>query len=119
VVRMRILLGAVSRVFRLHALPDFCPTALFDISAVSGDGSDKKVSALFVTVDPERDTPDVLKTYLETSIPASSADCDNSKIEASQGLRVYAKKVPGENPSMTIRSIIPVSSISWTSAVNS
>jgi cytochrome oxidase Cu insertion factor (SCO1/SenC/PrrC family) len=48
-----------------HCL-DFCPTALFDISAVFKElGPDKKIAALFVTVDPERDTPDILKTYLE------------------------------------------------------
>ncbi len=46
--------------------PDFCPAALLDISAVFKElGPDKMVAALFVTVDPERDTPDVLKTYLE------------------------------------------------------
>ncbi|MGH6811818.1 MAG: SCO family protein, partial [Methylocella sp.] len=46
--------------------PDVCPTELFDISAVFKElGPDKKVAALFVTVDPERDTPDVLKAYLE------------------------------------------------------
>jgi protein SCO1/2 len=46
--------------------PDFCPTALVDISAVFKElGPDKKIAALFVTVDPKRDTPDVLKTYLE------------------------------------------------------
>jgi protein SCO1 len=40
--------------------PDFCPTALADISRVfKGLGPDKKVVALFVTVDPERDTPDI------------------------------------------------------------
>jgi SCO1/SenC family protein len=44
--------------------PDFCPTALFDISAVFKElRPDKKIAALFVTVDPERDTPDILKTY--------------------------------------------------------
>jgi protein SCO1 len=44
--------------------PDVCPTVLSDISAVFKElGSDKKVAALFVTVDPARDTPDVLKTY--------------------------------------------------------
>src|ERR1700730_15243355 len=42
--------------------PDFCLTALFAISAVFKElEPDKKVAALFVTVDPERDTPDVLK----------------------------------------------------------
>jgi protein SCO1/2 len=45
--------------------PDVCPTALIDISAVFKElGPGKKVAALFITVDPERDTPDVLKTYL-------------------------------------------------------
>jgi protein SCO1/2 len=81
--------------------PDFCPTALFDISAVFKEmGADKKVSALFVTVDPERDTPDVLKTYLENfDSRIIGLTGDNQKIEAiAKAFRVYAKKVPGENP---------------------
>jgi len=43
----------VSVFFGYTHCPDFCPTALFDISAVFKEmGADKKVSALFVTVDP-------------------------------------------------------------------
>ena len=79
--------------------PDFCPTALFDISAVFKElGQDKKVAALFVTVDPERDTPDVLKSYLENfDSRIIGLTGDNQKIEAiAQAFRVYAKKVPGE-----------------------
>ena len=40
--------------------PEVCPTALFDISEIfSKLGPDAdKVNALFITVDPERDTPD-------------------------------------------------------------
>jgi protein SCO1 len=46
--------------------PDFCPTALFDISAVFKElGLDEKVAALFIPVDPERDKPGILKAYLE------------------------------------------------------
>lgn len=46
--------------------PDLCPTALSDISAVFKElGPDKKIAALFITVDPQRDTPEVLKAYLE------------------------------------------------------
>ena len=77
--------------------PDFCPTALFDISAVFKEmGADKKVSALFVTVDPERDTPDVLKPYLENfDSRIIGLTGDNQKIEAiARAFRVYAKKVP-------------------------
>jgi protein SCO1 len=79
--------------------PDFCPTALFDISAVFKElGPDKKVSALFVTVDPERDTADVLKTYLENfDSRIIGLTGDTQKIEAiAKAFRVYAKKVPGE-----------------------
>ncbi|WGJ14452.1 SCO family protein [Methylocapsa sp. D3K7] len=81
--------------------PDFCPTALFDISAVFKElGPDKKVSALFVTVDPERDTPDVLKNYLENFDPRIiGLTGDGNKIEAiAKTFRVYAKKIPGEKP---------------------
>jgi protein SCO1 len=79
--------------------PDFCPTALFDISAVFKElGPDKKVAALFVTVDPKRDTPDVLKTYLENfDSRIIGLTGDPSKTEAiAKAFRVYAKKVPGE-----------------------
>src|ERR1700730_3341357 len=79
--------------------PDFCPTALFDISAVFKElGPDKKVAALFVTVDPERDTPDVLKTYLENfDSRIIGLTGDTKKVEASaKSFRVYATKLPGE-----------------------
>ena len=79
--------------------PDFCPTALFDISAVfKAMGPDKKVAALFVTVDPERDTPDVMKTYLENfDSRIIGLTGDTQKVEAiAKAFRVFAKKVPSE-----------------------
>lgn len=46
--------------------PDFCPTTLTQISAVFREmGADKKITALFVTIDPQRDTPETMKAYLE------------------------------------------------------
>jgi protein SCO1/2 len=64
-------------------------------------GPDKKVAALFVTVDPERDTPDVLKTYLENfDSRIIGLTGDTQKIETiTKAFRVYAKKVPGEKSS--------------------
>ena len=50
--------------------PDVCPTTLFDVSEVLralGKDADR-AGALFVTVDPERDTPAVMKDYLSASI---------------------------------------------------
>jgi protein SCO1/2 len=46
--------------------PDICPTKLFEISEALRATGDKgrALRALFVTVDPERDSPAVLKSYL-------------------------------------------------------
>lgn len=46
--------------------PDICPTELAGIASLlnSLEGSEEKVQALFVSVDPERDTPEKLKAYV-------------------------------------------------------
>src|SRR5687767_10449492 len=43
--------------------PDICPTTLFEVSEILRELGPKedRVKALFVTVDPERDTPEKLK----------------------------------------------------------
>lgn len=47
--------------------PDICPTTLVEMAAIlRGLGEDaKRVQALFISVDPERDSPEHLKTYTE------------------------------------------------------
>src|SRR5689334_23583654 len=78
--------------------PDVCPTTLFDVSEVlRALGPDaKSVRALFVTVDPERDTPAVLKDYLSSFDPRiiGVTGDDASVAAAEKAYRVYAKKVP-------------------------
>lgn len=51
--------------------PDVCPTALFDLSDLMKElGPDAdKITPVFVTVDPERDTPSVLAEYLQAFDP--------------------------------------------------
>jgi len=78
--------------------PDVCPTALFDLSQMMQElGPDAdRTAVLFVTVDPERDTPAALKDYLSNFDPhvrglTGSPDAVNAMIKA---YRVYAKKVP-------------------------
>lgn len=81
--------------------PDYCPTTLLDISAVFKElGPDRKIAAVLVTVDPERDTPDVLKSYLEDFDPRIvGLTGDPLKTEAiARAFRVYAKKVPSDRP---------------------
>ena len=86
--------------------PDVCPTTLFEVSEVLralGPQGDK-VRALFVTVDPERDTPEKMKDYLSSFDPrvigvTGSAEAITA-IEKSY--RVYAKKVPLEGANYTM-----------------
>src|SRR5262249_4925651 len=81
--------------------PDVCPTTFFEGSEVlRALGSDAdRVNALFVTVDPERDTPDQLKDYLASFDPhLRGLTGDPAAIAAvTKEYRVYVKKVPQEN----------------------
>ncbi len=43
--------------------PDVCPTELARVAEVLGKMGDKAIPALFITVDPERDTPKVMQDY--------------------------------------------------------
>src|SRR5690606_36786080 len=71
-VTQDILRGKVTLMFfGFTHCPDICPTALFEISEIMralGKDADK-TAALFVTVDPERDTPAVMKNYISSFDP--------------------------------------------------
>jgi protein SCO1/2 len=78
--------------------PDVCPTALFEVSEVMralGPDADR-MRALFITVDPERDTPATLKDYLSSFDPRLSALTGDPEAVAAvaKAYRVYFKKVP-------------------------
>jgi protein SCO1/2 len=78
--------------------PDVCPTSLFEISQVlqaMGKDADK-VNAVFVTVDPERDTQAAMKDYLSSFDPhLKGLTGDPAAVQkVITEYRVYAKKVP-------------------------
>jgi protein SCO1/2 len=80
--------------------PDICPTTLFEMSEIMhalGNDADR-IGALFITVDPERDTPAVMKDYLSSFDPhLRGATGDPKEIDAvEKAYRVYAKKVPAD-----------------------
>ncbi len=78
--------------------PDICPTALFEISEVLRrlGPEAEKTGAIFVSVDPERDTPEKLKLYLSSFHSRISALTGTpEQVDAiTRAYRVYAKKVP-------------------------
>lgn len=80
--------------------PDICPTTLTEMQqamTLMGPQSDK-VQVIFVTIDPERDTAEILKQY----VPAFDArflglrPADESALEkVAKDFKIYYKKVPG------------------------
>lgn len=81
--------------------PDVCPTTLFEVSEVMRAlGSDAdRTRALFVTVDPERDTPEKLKDYLSSFDPhlIGVGGEPDAIARMLKSYRVYAKKVPTDS----------------------
>jgi protein SCO1/2 len=78
--------------------PDICPTTLFEISEVMkklGKDADR-TAVLFITVDPERDTPAALKDYLSNFDPhLRGLTGDPAAVNAAlKAYRVYAQKIP-------------------------
>jgi protein SCO1/2 len=94
--------------------PDACPTALNDISIALSELGPKRdaVRPVFITVDPERDTPEALKAYV-TSFDApilALTGTPDQVAKAAKAYRVYYAKHPeaGGNYSMDHSSVIYV-----------
>ncbi|WP_306140877.1 SCO family protein [Roseibium sp. MMSF_3412] len=86
--------------------PDVCPTTLSELQGwIEALGPDAdKLNYAFVTVDPERDTPDVMRDYVwafdERIYPLTgSREQIDTVIKA---YRVYAKKVPLDDGDYTM-----------------
>lgn len=86
--------------------PDICPTKLFEMSEVLRAAGDRgqPLRALFVSIDPERDTPEVLKSYLGSFDPRIvGLTGDRPAIDAMvKAYRAYAKKVPTKDGDYTM-----------------
>ena len=79
--------------------PDVCPTTMIELAevkkALGADGA--RVQGIFVTIDPERDTPQVLKPYVTNFSPdfvALRGSDDETRAVAKQ-FKVFYAKVPG------------------------
>ena len=86
--------------------PDVCPTTLAELAQVKkalGPEGDK-LQGVFVTIDPERDTPAQMKDYLSSFNPRLvGLTGDPAAIAAvAKEYRVYVKKVPLDNGNYTM-----------------
>lgn len=93
--------GKVVAVFFGYAqCPDVCPTTLAELAAVrKAMGADgERVQVVFVTVDPERDTPEILKAYVGNfggDVVALRGTPEQVK-QVARDFKVYYAKVPGK-----------------------
>ena len=88
--------------FGFTQCPDVCPTALTDLAEVKrllGPQGDK-LQGIFVSVDPERDTPEVLKAYMANFDPGFLAmrHTPAQLPEVARAFKIFYKKVEGQTP---------------------
>jgi protein SCO1 len=88
--------------FGFTQCPDVCPTSMSELAQVRqmlGPDGDR-LQGLFVSVDPERDTPEIMKAYMASFDPtflALYAKPDELP-EVAKHFKIYYKKVPGSTP---------------------
>ena len=80
--------------------PDVCPTSMAELAEIKkllgADGN--KLQGLFITIDPERDNPAVLKAYMGNFDPSFLAliPTPAELAELAKDYKVYYKKVDGK-----------------------
>lgn len=88
--------------FGFTQCPDVCPTTLAQMVEIKRRlGSDAdRVQVIFVTVDPERDTPQVLGEYVRAFDPGFVAlyGTPEQTARTAKDFKVFYQKVPGKTP---------------------
>ena len=83
--------------------PDVCPTSMQELAEVKRllgqDG--ERLQGVFITVDPDRDTPELLKSYManfDPSFVALRASTPEQLAQVTKEFKIYYKKVEGKTP---------------------
>ena len=93
---------AVVVFFGFTQCPDVCPTALQEMAQakqlLGADGA--KLQGIFITVDPERDTPELLKAYVANfgSDFVALRPTAEQLPKVTKDFKIYYKKVEGKTP---------------------
>jgi protein SCO1/2 len=88
--------------FGFTQCPDVCPTTLAEMKTVKkllGEDA-KRFQVLFVTVDPERDTPELLAQYVTAFDPTflGLRGDPETTAKVAKDFKVFYQKVPGNTP---------------------
>lgn len=92
--------------FGFTQCPDVCPTTMAELAEVrrrlGPDG--ERVQGIFVTVDPERDKPELLKAYLQGMDPSFiglRGTLEQTEVVGRE-FKIFYQKVPTKNDSYTM-----------------
>lgn len=88
--------------FGFTQCPDVCPTSMGELAEARrllGPQGDK-LQGLFISIDPERDTPEIMKAYMASFDPSFLAlyAAPDQLPELAKSFKVYYKKVDGKTP---------------------
>lgn len=85
--------------FGFTQCPDVCPTSLGELAEARRLlGADaERLQGLFISIDPERDTPEVMRQYMASFDPSFLAlySAPDALPALAKSFKVYYKKVPG------------------------
>ena len=93
---------AVVIFFGFTQCPDVCPTSLAELAQARqllGEQGER-LQGLFISVDPERDTPEIMREYMASFDPSFLAlyAAPDALPELAKSFKVYYKKVEGSTP---------------------
>ena len=81
--------------------PEVCPTTLYDLTQdLEALGSDAdRLRVAFITVDPEQDTPDLMRTYLSSFDPriVGLTGTPEEVAAVAKAYKIYYRKVPTDS----------------------
>lgn len=82
--------------------PDVCPTSLQELAEVKQllGAEGERLQGIFVTLDPERDQPEMLKAYMESFDPSFIAlrGTPEQTAAIAKDFKIFYKKVEGPTP---------------------
>ena len=93
---------AVVVFFGFTQCPDVCPTALQEMAEakqlLGSDGA--RLQSIFITVDPERDTPELLQAYMANfgADFVALRPTNEQLAKVTKDFKIYYKKVEGKTP---------------------
>ncbi len=86
--------------------PEVCPTTLYEMDGWLGQLADegRTIKAYFVSIDPERDTPEIMKTYVgNVSDKITGLTGNPERVAAmAKSFGIFVRKVPLENDDYTM-----------------